>query len=36
MFQLLSQKNKLDLWGNLEENYFNGNTSIQFVVTHFE
>ena len=33
--QILSLKSSLDLWGVLEENYFNGVTSIQFVVNKF-
>lgn len=33
---ILSQKNKIDLWGHLEENYFKGVTSINFQVIHFE
>ncbi len=33
--QLLSTKSSLDLWGVLEENYFNGITTIQFVVNKF-
>jgi single-stranded-DNA-specific exonuclease len=36
LFELLSKKSKIDLWGNLEENYFNGTTSLQFSVIHFE
>jgi single-stranded-DNA-specific exonuclease len=35
LFKLSSQKSKLELWGMLEENYFNGTTTVQFVVTHF-
>lgn len=31
----ISQKPEIDFWGNLEENYFNGNTTIQFVVRDF-
>ncbi len=33
--ELLSTKSSLDLWGVLEENYFNGITTIQFVVNKF-
>lgn len=33
---LISKKSKLDLWGNFEENYFNGTTTLQFQVIHFE
>ncbi len=33
--QILSMKSSLDLWGVLEENYFNGVTTIQFVVNKF-
>jgi single-stranded-DNA-specific exonuclease len=32
---LLSKKSKIDLWGNLEENFFNGITTLQFVVNKF-
>jgi single-stranded-DNA-specific exonuclease len=32
---LLSQKSKLDLWGTLEENFFNGMTTLQFIVNKF-
>ncbi|MCX8000310.1 MAG: DHHA1 domain-containing protein, partial [Leptospiraceae bacterium] len=32
---LVSKKSKIDLWGTLEENYFNGTTSLQFQVVHF-
>ncbi|MCB1190898.1 MAG: single-stranded-DNA-specific exonuclease RecJ [Leptospiraceae bacterium] len=31
----ISQNSEIDFWGYLEENYFNGNTSIQFVVKDF-
>ncbi|NBU96822.1 MAG: single-stranded-DNA-specific exonuclease RecJ [Spirochaetia bacterium] len=33
--QILSLKPSLDLWGVLEENFFNGVTSLQFVVNKF-
>jgi single-stranded-DNA-specific exonuclease len=33
--KLLSAHSKVDLWGTLEENYFNGKTSLQFVVEHY-
>ncbi len=32
---LLSKKSKLDLWGTLEENFFNGMTTLQFIVNKF-
>ncbi|MEM7184308.1 MAG: single-stranded-DNA-specific exonuclease RecJ [Spirochaetota bacterium] len=32
---LLSLKAEIDLWGQLEENYFNGSTTIQFSVQDF-
>ncbi|MCB1155967.1 MAG: single-stranded-DNA-specific exonuclease RecJ [Leptospiraceae bacterium] len=32
---VLSKKSFLELWGRMEENYFNGNVTIQFIVEHF-
>lgn len=32
----LSLNPSLSLWGTLEENYFNGNSSLQFIISHFE
>lgn len=32
---LLSQKAEIDLWGHLEENYFNGKTTIQMSIQGF-
>lgn len=32
----ISSSSSIDIWGYLEENYFNSSTSIQFVVTHFQ
>ena len=34
--ELVSSKEHIDLWGNLEENYFKSRTSLQFSVVHFQ
>jgi single-stranded-DNA-specific exonuclease len=31
----LSKNQTIDLWGKLEENYFNGSTSVQFIIEYF-
>ena len=33
--EILSQKSTVDLWGSMEENFFNGSTTLQFVVSKF-
>lgn len=33
---ILSKKDSIDIWGTLEENYFNKRTSVQFVVQHYK
>ncbi|MDX1960433.1 MAG: single-stranded-DNA-specific exonuclease RecJ [Leptospiraceae bacterium] len=35
IYLLSSKQNKIQLFGNLEENFFRGNTTIQFLVTNF-
>ncbi len=36
LLNLTSKKDSIEIWGNLEENYFNKKSSVQFVIHHFQ